>query len=260
MACASAGSGTEPGQALLPAPRLDVAAFRQRIAEAQSPIQHLHAQVRLVFFGAEGRFRSKAEVYVARPDHMRYTLFGPQGAPLIVLACDGEALRGLDMRARRYVIGPADAQQFDAWLSPVHLHFDARNWVRLLLGELDVPPQAVSAHNAPQGSVALSWQQADGQQIWAAFGQNDGLLRQARLCQNDVVTTRIAIEHRGAKNIPERLSIEHQRLGADGISQIELSLRDVDVDAPQKSATYSLLPPDDFAIIAPHSGPEALTH
>lgn len=229
----------------------DIAALRARIIAAQTPYAHLHADVRLISFGPDGRLRGRAEVYVSRPDKLRYTLFGPQGGPLLVLACDGDTLRGLDMHQRRFVVGEADAEQFDAWLSPVHLRLDARGWVRLLFGEVDVPADAQQAPDAPAGTWALMWHQHDNMRFWAAFNRTDARLREARLYHGDVVEATVAIDSRDSRGVPEALHITHKRPSADGVTQVELQLRDIDVATLHHADTYSLLPPPGFAIVAP---------
>lgn len=230
-------------------PEIDVATFRQRILLGYSAVTHLHAEVRLVSFGPQGRLRGRADVDLGRPDRLRYTLYGPQGGPLIVLACDGAKLRGVDMQTRRFVSGPANASQFDAWLAPLQLHLDARGFVRLLLGELDVPPEAQWAPGAPPGMWALSWQLDAGQRIWAAFGKEDAKMRMARVCRGADVHTQVRIEARGAAGTPTRLHIEQNVADAASKEHIELSLRDVDTATAERQDAYSLSPPQGFAVV-----------
>jgi hypothetical protein len=203
--------------------------------------QRLRADVRLTTFGPQGRLRGRAEVWLERPDHLRYSLIGPQGGPLVVLACDGTTLQGLDLTARRFVAGPATPAAFDAWLGSLPAHLDAATWVRLLLGELEVPMEAVPADGAAADQQALTWQTHAGAQMWAAFTRSDGQLQAWRMGPpQQAATLEVAIRARGAGGVPTHLLVQHH---GDPHFEADLRLTDVQLDVPMAPQTFSLAPP-----------------
>jgi hypothetical protein len=230
-----------PGPSLAP----DRTAVIAAAGQARVAARHLRAELRLVSFGPAGRLRGRAEVWVSRPDKLRYTLFGPHGGPLVVLTCDGTTLAGMDVAGNRYVTGAATAESFDAWLGTLRLHLDAEQWVQLLLGEITVPQDAVLAAATNPGTHALSWDTSAGLHVWAAFAAADGRLQALRLSRSGKILSEVTLVARDPAGVPKRLQMQLPDADGQGVTQVEVTLQDVELNP--------LLPPQAF-VLAPAPG------
>ena len=118
------------------------AQLQQQLQAARSAVQCYSAEIRLTYFGPEGRLRGSANLLVQRPDHLRYELLGPHGGPLMAAVTDGNSMQAVDYKENRFVHGTATPAHLDALLQWAPLHLTPAGWVMLLFGEVDVPAAA----------------------------------------------------------------------------------------------------------------------
>jgi hypothetical protein len=109
----------------------------------------IHADAKIDHYGDRGRIRGEMLLYVRRPSSIRMDLLAPPplSQPIVTLTTDGNDFALMDMREKRFFVGPASACNI-ARLTTVPIPSSVL--VMLLMGEA-----AVLKH-APQ-DVGITW-------------------------------------------------------------------------------------------------------
>jgi hypothetical protein len=109
----------------------------------------IHADAKIDHYGERGRIRGEMLLYARRPDRLRMDLLAPPPLqqPIVSLTTDGRDFALMDMREKRFFVGPASACNI-ARLTTVPI--PAHVLVSLLMGEA-----AVLKH-APE-DVSIKW-------------------------------------------------------------------------------------------------------
>jgi hypothetical protein len=80
-----------------------------RMHEAQRCSRGVSADAKLEYFGPEGRVRGNVLYLTSVPDRVRLDVWSPFGATISSLTSDGSRFALLDVRAKTFVHGPANA-------------------------------------------------------------------------------------------------------------------------------------------------------
>jgi hypothetical protein len=98
------------GCAAVPPPKSplpDATAALDRLRATRSCAVALGAAAKVDHFGDEGRFRGDLSLFAARPASLRMDVTSPFGAVLATLTSNGQSFALYDLRAKRFLTGPA---------------------------------------------------------------------------------------------------------------------------------------------------------
>jgi hypothetical protein len=214
-----------------------------RMAAGESPLEAYSAEVRVTYFGPEGRVRTTGSIAVARPASLRYEVQGPHGGVVSAFATNGLELEALDLGSSRFVYGPATPAHLDALLPFAPLGLSARGWVKLLFGEVDVPADATLSYDDRVGHFVLTWRQGPSDRRVEVNPATSRVVR-AEAREGGVVVSEVLIEEREAHGIPVSLHLRVPQVKAE----LEVKLRDVEPDPELPPDVFVLTPPSGVAL------------
>jgi hypothetical protein len=79
----------------------------ERLKETQACGTGLHGVAKVDHFGKEGRFRGKLMFFATKPANLEMDAVSPFGLTLATLTSDGNQFALLDLRDKRFLVGPA---------------------------------------------------------------------------------------------------------------------------------------------------------
>lgn len=217
-------------------PPPSVAVMADAMQRGRSPHKAFSADVRITYFGKEGRAKAGASLAVARPASMRYELHGPHEGVIQAFATNGFELQLLDFQNNRFVYGPATPDTLDKLMQFAPLHQSAEAWVGMLFGDIPVPA------GAELGSRG---------RLWAARWTDDEVTRQVlvdpetghvkrlQAVRGDVVLSDVEVEDHDASGIPTRLHMQVPSAKVD----IEIRLKDLAIDPELDASVFVLEAP-----------------
>ena len=220
--------------------RTDVIA---RVRMKHGMCQGYSAEIRLQYFGRDGRYKGTAQLFARRPDHLRYDVQGPHGGVLLAFATDGARLAALDMGNNRMSEGCATAEHFDALLPLAPLGLEAAGWVALMFGEIAIDDKATLAYDDRAGLWWLRWTRGAYD---VRLGVDPNTFEPRRACGSigDVEQWEVTLAPRDSHGLPTMLRLRAPATGAD----IELRWRDVDVKSPLVDGMFMLPRPSGVSV------------
>lgn len=213
-----------------------------RMRAASVPLSSFSAEARLTYFGPDGRVKARADIVAARPASLRYDVRGPHGGVITAFATDGKELAALDVANSRFVYGPATVANIDRLLPFAPLGLTPEGWVRMLFGEIDVPPTADLFYNDSTGRFELTWQDGGHTRRVEVDPRTARPVRAQALVMQQAaahVISDIAFDERNDQGLPTMMRIRVPMEKAD----IELHLRDIEADSQPEDDTFTINPP-----------------
>lgn len=216
----------------------DVTELDGRVRRARSDLVSFSADMRITYFGADGRVRATGALVVMRPASMRYELSGPHGGVVSAFATNGLELQALDVASSRFLYGRATATSLDRLLpfAPLGLGPDA--WVRLLFGEVDLPPGATLAYDDRAGRFVVGWSEGGVERVVEIDPRSSRVTR-ARAIEGGILVSDVVIEERSDRGIPTSL---HLRMPQAKV-ELEMKLRDLESNPDLDPSVFVLDPP-----------------
>ncbi len=226
-------------QALRPEWRAEnVAALRPRMAAAQAKLSSYSAEVRLTYFGNEGRMRGTASIAAMRPNRLRYELLGPHGGVLAAFASNGSEFSAIDFAKNKYVYGRASAHALDQIMGVASLHLDATAWVSLLFGEIAIPDEALLNYDTVRGLFLIHWRLGDEErQVWV--DPETARVKEVWVRAGGAVLTHVEVSDWDERGLPVALHLSVP----DTHDDVELKLRDLTYDPSFDDEVFELAPP-----------------
>ena len=218
------------------APPASVAAMADAMQKGRSPNKAFSADVRITYFGKEGRAKAGASLAVARPGSMRYELHGPHEGVIQAFATNGLELQLLDFQNNRFVYGPATPATLDKLMQFAPLHQSAEAWVGMLFGDIPVPA------GAEIGSRGASWvaRWTEGEVTRQMLvDPTTGHVKRLWASRGEIVLSDVEVEDHDASGIPTRLHMQVPSAKVD----IEIRLRDLAIDPDLDASVFVLEAP-----------------
>lgn len=212
-----------------------VGELASRMAAARSPLSSYTAEVRITYFGREGRVRTTGSIAVARPASLRYEVTGPQGGVVNAFATNGVELQALDLAASHFAYGPATPRNLDRLLPFAPLGLDPAALVRLFFGEVDVPATAALGYDDRAGRFVLTWTEAGGERRVEVDPARSRITR-ALVRERGVVVSDVSIEERDGRGLPVVLHVTVP----PARSELEAKLRDVEANPALEPSVFVL--------------------
>ena len=219
-------------------PPPDASALRLHLTAQPRQATLLSADLRVTYFGPEGRLRASGLVVLARPDRLRAELEGPHGGLMMAVASDGQGLWALDVADNAFRHGSAAPAGWDALLGQ-DIGFGTADWLKLLWGET-VPVDAAELKIA--GSLwQATWPGADNTTLTALYHPATWQLQQVALRRAGAAQPLLEITYTGRdeRGVPKEGCV---RL-PDAHSSILWTLREVEYDRAMPAQTFKLAPP-----------------
>ncbi len=210
----------------------------QRLEASQSKVQRYTAEVRLTYFGKEGRVRTGAVLVVGRPSSLRYDLSGPHGGVVTAFATDGRELQLLDVGRSRFLYGPATADNIGQLMQLGRLGLDARGLTSLFFGEVDIPAGAELRYDDRVGRFVIS-ARAGGVERRVEVDPETSRITRGVVRQGERVLSEVSIIERDDKGLPSELRLS---IPADEL-ELAVELRDVEHDPELDPSVFRLDPP-----------------
>lgn len=212
-----------------------VGELASRMAAARSALTSYTAEVRITYFGREGRVRTTGSIAVARPASLRYEVVGPQGGVVNAFATNGVELQALDVASSHFAYGPATPRNLDRLLPFAPLGLDPPALVRLFFGEVEVPATATLAYDDRVGRFVLTWTEA-GSERRVEVDPATSRVTRALVRERGAVVSDVSINERDGRGLPVAL---HVNVPA-ARSELEAKLRDVDVNPALEPTVFVL--------------------
>lgn len=208
----------------------------ERMRQARVQLRSYSAELQLNYFGEQGRVRTRATLVAQRPDRLRLDVRGPHGGVLRAVACNGTRIQRLDLSAKRFISGPANAQSLDAILGIAPLGLSPKAWLGLLFGEMPVPADASQNYDAREGRFVLTW--SKGGQTWRVWVHP----RSARPTRAEVsrggALRSVRVDARDGRGLPKKL-----HMAVDDHSEVLVRLRDIRYAPELEADVFQIQPP-----------------
>lgn len=216
----------------------------ERMAAASPKVEKYSAEVRLTYFGPQGRMKGSAIIAVAKPSSLRYDLIGPHGGAIEAFATDGTEMQLLLPNDHLFIYGPATAANIDKLMRLAPLHRDAEGWVALLFGEVRPQPGAVLRYDETVGRFVLSWKEG-GFDLTITVDPVTSQVVTAAMARAGELVSEVEVTGRDAKAVPTALEMKVP--GAD--IDMRVILRDLEYDPDSLGEDdFVLRPPRGFEL------------
>jgi outer membrane lipoprotein-sorting protein len=196
--------------------------LRARMQQAASKLQSYSAEVRITYFGPEGRVRATASLLTARPASLRYDVLGPHGGAVSAFATDGNELEALDLGHSTFDYGPATADNIDRLLPFAPLGLSPAGWVSLLFGEISPPASAELSYDDRSGRFVMRWMTGKSERRVEVDPESSRPTRAEALSGSKVISD-VLIDERDDTGLPTSLRIRVP----DAKIDVEAKIRDV---------------------------------
>ena len=215
----------------------NVVELEKRMAKAHVAAKSYTAELRLSYFGPEGRVRATASLAVQRPGSFRYELQGPHGGVLHAFATNGRELQLADLKASRFFQGPATPDNIDAMFGIAKLGLGPQGWVSLLFGEVPIEKDATLRYDETVGRFVLEWER-DGQVHRVEVDPESHRATGAWVLMNGKEISQMHIQSWDAQGLPARIRMHVAVEETD----LEVILRDVDYPEKLDPDLFELQP------------------
>ena len=218
------------------APPPSVAVMADTLQRGRSSHRAYSADLRITYFGKEGRAKAGATLAVARPASMRYELHGPHEGVIQAFATNGLELQLLDFQNNRFVYGPATPDTLDKLMQFAPLHQSAEAWVGMLFGDVTVP---AGAELGARGPLWLArWTEGDiTRQV--LVDPTSGHVKRLLASRGEAVLSDVEVDDHDPSGIPTRLHMQVPSAKVD----IEIKLRDLAIDPELDASVFVLESP-----------------
>lgn len=213
----------------------DTGALLVRMREHAVTRPAYSAELRVTYFGREGRLRTTGSLAVMRPSSLRYELQGPHGGVVEAFATNGVELQLLDARSSRFVYGPARPENLDAVLSFAPLSLEAAQWVGLFFGEVEPPQDAPWRYDERAGRFVVAWQRAE-LQLEVELEPQTARVEVLRIRRGRRLLAEVSVTGRDRHGLPEALHMKAPQADIE----LELALADVDFEVDFDPSTFVL--------------------
>ena len=214
----------------------------QTVAEAMSKravtLESFSSEVRVTYFGPEGRLKGTVSLAAQRPGKFRYNLMGPHGGVLEAFATNGQTVQLSKMSESRFLYGPATPDTLDRLLFFAPLHLGPQGWVELLFGAVTVPTDAALDYDDHSGHWVLHWQ--DNQKLVRVHvDPQEMMMSRLEVSIAGELVCDVTIKSRHAVGLPAELKLKAPR---DKV-QATLKTRDISENPTFGKTTFELSPP-----------------
>lgn len=191
------------------------------------------------------RAKVKANVLLARGGKLRFEADSPLGGALATLTSDGTTFSLLDVRANRFLTGPAKACNVARL---IRINIPPDDVVAILMGgaPLDGTVKGVSWDPNNGGREVLTIGQPDGGEVIIKLDAQDkrwDVMRVERHAADGKLLWRATNDgwkDQGGVRLPDTMDIEEPPHGAD----VEIKLRSVEPNIPLDDNLFRLPPPE----------------
>jgi hypothetical protein len=226
----------------IPLPRAyeatSAAALAARMSATHSPLHGYSAEVRVTYFGPEGRIRTGGTLAVQRPASLRYEVSGPHGGVVTAFATNGLELQALEVASSHFLYGPATPANLDLLLPFAPLRLGAPAWVSLLFGEAEVPQEATLTYDDRTGRFVLAWPEGPTVRRLEVDPATARVARAVAL-EGERVLSQVSFEERDGRGVPTSL---HLSVASEKV-ELEVKLRDLEPDPELDASVFTLEPP-----------------
>ena len=211
-----------------------VKAMEKQSAELKS----FTCEMRVTFFGPDGRLKGTVSLAAMRPGQFRYNLMGPHGGVLEAFATNGQTFDLSKMSESRFLYGPATPETLDRLLFFAPLHLDAAGWVDLLFGVVAIPEDALMNYDDKSGYLVLNWEQAN-RAMRVHVDPNTMQMTRLEVSVDGQLVCDVTIDDRHSSGLPAKLVLNAPR---DDV-KATLKTRDIVLNPALTENTFRLSPP-----------------
>ena len=226
----------------IPLPQHLQAMTAQTVAQALQKhavaLEAFSSEVRVTYFGPEGRLKGTVSLAAQRPGKFRYNLMGPHGGVLEAFATNGQTFELSKMSESRFLYGPATPDTLDRLLFFAPLHLSPEGWVELLFGAVSVPSDATLRYDDETGDWVLEWQEKQ-KSVRLHVSPLEMLMTRLQVSIAGELVCDVSIESRHAMGLPAELNLKAPR---DKV-QATLKTRDIIQNPTFGKTTFELSPP-----------------
>ncbi len=217
---------------------IDVPAVAAAMQEQAEKLQSFTCEMRVTFFGPDGRLKGTVSLAAMRPGQFRYNLMGPHGGVLEAFATNGQTFELSKMSESRFLYGPATPDTLDRLLFFAPLNLDAKGWVELLFGVVSIPDNAAMAYDDKTGYLVLSWEQTN-QAMRVHVDPKTMQMARLEVSMDGQPVCDVAINDRHSSGLPAKLVLNAPR---DDV-KATLKTRDIVLNPTLTEKTFLLSPP-----------------
>jgi hypothetical protein len=196
------------------------------------------SEVRVTYFGPDGRLKGTVSLAAQRPGKFRYNLMGPHGGVLEAFATNGQTFQLSKMSESRFLYGPATPDTLDRLLFFAPLHLGPKGWVDLLFGTVSIPSHATLDYSEQTGQWMLEWEEQE-KFVRVHVEPQEMMMSRLEVSIAGELVCDVSIESRHAVGLPAKLNLKAPR---DKV-QATLKTRDIRENPTFGKATFELSPP-----------------
>lgn len=209
-----------------------------RMHAASPRVMSYSAEVRLTYMGERGRIRATSSLVAVRPASLRFDVEGPHGAVVRAFATNGVELSALDIAESRFYYGPATPANIDRLLPFAPLGLLAAEWVELLFGIVELPAGAEFTYDDRLGVFVVRWTR-HGNTRRVEIDPATARATRAQVWRGDDLVSEVEFGDREAHGLALRLDVRVPAAHAE----VELRLRDLELEPEVASGVFALTPP-----------------
>ncbi len=198
--------------------------------------------MRITYFGDQGRIKGKATFAIQRPASIRYEAMGPHGGAVQAFACNGTRVYFLDIAQSRFVEAAATAHNMDALIGFAQLNLAPSAWVELFLSGVTIPPNATMQWQPDTGQLKFESNTPAAPNTRLQIFVDPERLEVVRILtlKSGTVFSDLRVGGYDEHHIPESLDIEFTDTTTTVQSQVRLRLQNIDIN-PKLSADVFML-------------------
>ncbi|MBN1960139.1 MAG: DUF4292 domain-containing protein [Deltaproteobacteria bacterium] len=201
------------------------------------------AEIRITYFGPEGRVRTTGTIAIKRPASMRCEMMGPHGGVISAFATNGIELQALDVKNSKFIYGPANVKNLDRLLPFAPLQLNAESWNKLLFGEIDIPETAKLLYQEKKGVFILRWQE-NSHDREVEIDPQTKQLKQAKDFFAGQLISQVNFKNYDKNGLPQILQVKVPSAKIEFIAVF----RDIEVNFAIEAEAFVLNPPAGIAL------------
>ena len=217
---------------------IQVSEVAQAMQKQTTDLKSFTCEMRVTFFGPDGRLKGTVSLAAMRPGKFRYNLMGPHGGVLEAFATNGQTFDLSKMSESRFLYGPATPDTLDRLLFFAPLHLDATGWVDLLFGVVAIPDDAAMNYDDGSGYLVLNWEESN-RAMRVHVDPNTMQMTRLEVWVDGQLVCDVTIDDRHASGLPAKLVLNAPR---DDV-KATLKTRDIVLNPALTENTFRLSPP-----------------
>ena len=217
---------------------IDVPSVAAAMQKQANQLESFTCEMRVTFFGPDGRLKGTVSLAAMRPGKFRYNLMGPHGGVLEAFATNGQTFELSKMSESRFLYGPATPDTLDRLLFFAPLNLDAEGWVELLFGVVSIPDDAQMNYDDKTGQLVLSWTQVN-KAMRVHVDPETMQMSRLEVWVDEQLVCDVTIADRHGSGLPAKLVLNAPR---DDV-QATLKTRDIMLNPALTEKTFLLSPP-----------------